>query len=227
MSTEITWLGHGTWLIESAGKTIILDPFLDDSPTAPLKAADVNVDEILVTHGHFDHVGDVAKIAEASSAEVIGAVEVCQWLEKQGVKKTLAMNLGGMVERPYGRVKMTLALHSSSMPDGSYGGTPAGFVVDFAEGRVYFAGDTAPFLDMKLIGAGGLELAVLPIGDLFTMGPEDSIEAIKLLEPRRVVPGHFGTWPPIQQDPNAWAERVRTHTRAEPVVLRPGEKLSL
>ena len=227
MSTEITWLGHGTWLIESAGTTVVLDPFLDDSPTAPVKAADVKVDEILVTHGHFDHVGDVDKIAEASSAEVIGAVEVCQWLEKQGVKKTLAMNLGGSVERPYGRVKMTLALHSSSMPDGSYGGTPAGFVIEFAEGRVYFAGDTAPFLDMKLIGGGGLELAVLPIGDLFTMGPEDSIEAINLLAPRRVVPGHFGTWPPIQQDPNAWAERVRTHTRAEPVVLTPGEKLTL
>ena len=227
MSTELTWLGHGTWLFESAGTTAVLDPFLDESPTAPVKAADVRVDEILVTHGHFDHVSDVASIAEASGAEVIGCVEVCQWLQKQGVKKTLAMNLGGGVERPYGRVKMTLALHSSSMPDGTYGGNPAGFVIEFPEGRVYFAGDTAPFLDMKLIGAAGIELAILPIGDLFTMGPEDSIEAIKLIEPKRVSPCHYGTWPPIQQDPQAWAERVRTHTRAEPVVLAPGEKVTL
>jgi L-ascorbate metabolism protein UlaG (beta-lactamase superfamily) len=113
------------------------------------------------------------------------------------------------------------------MPDGTYGGVPGGFLLTLAAQRVYFACDTALFLDMKLIGSGGLELAVLPIGDLFTMGPDDSIDAIKLLSPKRVAPCHYGTWPPIAQDADAWAEKVRSHTAAEPIVLKPGGKIEL
>ena len=132
------------------------------------------------------------------------------------------MNPGGGIEQPFGHVKFTIAHHSSSMPDGSYGGVPGGFLLSSTSARVYFACDTALFLDMKLIGSGGLDLAVLPIGDLYTMGPDDSIDAIKLLNPKRVAPCHYNTWPPIAQDAAAWAERVRSHTAAEPIVLEPG-----
>lgn len=228
MST-ITWFGHNCWSIETSGQTILLDPFLDDSPTAPVKAADVRADVILVSHGHFDHVADVVAIAQRTGASVITNFEVGQWLVKQGVAedKITGMNPGGGLQQPFGHVKFTIAHHSSSMPDGSYGGVPGGFLLSLNDARVYFACDTALFLDMKLIGDGGLDLAVLPIGDLFTMGPDDSIDAVNLLNPQRVAPCHYNTWPPIEQDAAAWAERVRSHTAAQPVVLAPGETISL
>jgi L-ascorbate metabolism protein UlaG (beta-lactamase superfamily) len=137
------------------------------------------------------------------------------------------MNPGGGIQQPFGHVKFTIAHHSSSMPDGSYGGVPGGFLLRLADARVYFACDTALFFDMKLIGAGGLDLAVLPIGDQFTMGPDDSIAAVNFLSPKRVAPCHYNTWPPIEQDAAAWAEQVRLHTAAQPVVLAPGEQISL
>ena len=229
MSTEITWLGHGSFAVETAGKHLLVDPFLDESPTAPIKSEEVAADCILVTHGHFDHVPDVVKIAQRTGATVIANFEIGNWLQGQGVaeEKVVAMNIGGSVSQPFGRVKMTIAHHSSGLPDGSYGGLAAGYVLDLADGRIYFAGDTALFLDMKLIGIGGLDLAVLPIGDQFTMGPDDAVEGVKLLNPRRVLPCHYSTWPPIEQDAVAWAERIRTQTTAEPVVLQPGEKTVL
>jgi L-ascorbate metabolism protein UlaG (beta-lactamase superfamily) len=229
MATQITWLGHNCWSIETAGQTVLLDPFLDQSPTAPVKAADVRADFILVSHGHFDHVADAAPIAKRTGATVLAGFEVGRWLVKQGVaeEKVVGMNPGGGIQQPFGRVEFTVAQHSSSTPDGGYGGVPGGFVLRLADGRVYFACDTALFLDMKLIGAGGLDLAVLPIGDLYTMGPDDAIDAVNLLQPKRVVPCHYNTWPNIQQNPVAWADRVRSHTAAEPVVLAPGEQISL
>jgi L-ascorbate metabolism protein UlaG (beta-lactamase superfamily) len=206
-----------------------LDPFLDESPTAPVKARDVKADFILLSHGHGDHVGDTVAIAKRTGAMVLTNFECGQWLGSKGVSgaKIIGMNPGGGIRQPFGHVKFTVAHHSSSMPDGSYGGVPGGFVLTLDGARVYFACDTALFLDMKLIGAGGLDLAVLPIGDLFTMGPEDSIEATKLLDPKRVAPCHYNTWPPIAQDAAAWAGRVRSHTGAEPVVLEPSGRLVL
>jgi L-ascorbate metabolism protein UlaG (beta-lactamase superfamily) len=228
MSTQITWFGHNCWSIETAGKTVLLDPFLDESPTAPVKAAEVKADFLLVSHGHFDHVADAVAIAQRTGATVLANFEVGQWLAKQGVagEKIVGMNPGGGVQQPFGHVKFTIAHHSSSLPDGSYGGVPGGFLLTLEGARVYFACDTALFLDMKLIGSDGLDLAVVPIGDLFTMGPEDSIDAIKMLNPRRVAPCHYNTWPPIEQDAAAWAGQVRSHTAAEPIVLAPGEKIT-
>ena len=229
MATELTWLGHGTWLIESGGHRVILDPFLDDQPTAPCKAADVDVQFILVSHGHFDHVADVAAIAERTGALLISNYEICQWFaEHHGISNGVGMNLGGGTQQPFGHVKMTLAHHSSTFPDGSAAGNPAGFLLTLDDGKtVYFACDTALFLDMKLIGSGGLDLAVLPIGDLFTMGPEDAVEATRLLSPKLVAPAHYNTFPPIAQDAAAWARQVEAHTSAEAVVLEPGGKISL
>ncbi len=227
MTTQFTWLGHGSWAIETAGHKLLLDPFLDDSPTAPVKAADVEADFILLSHGHGDHVGDTVAIAKRTGATVIGVYELCEWLARQGVEHTLGMNLGGAVTQPFGKLKLTLAHHSSTLPDGSPGGNPAGFLLNLEGANVYFACDTALFLDMQLIGAAGLDLAVLPIGDLFTMGPADSIQAIQLLKPKRVAPAHYNTWPPIAQDANAWANQVRQETSAEPIVLEPGESFTL
>jgi L-ascorbate metabolism protein UlaG (beta-lactamase superfamily) len=228
MATELTWLGHGSWQVKTGTHTILLDPFFDESPTAPVKAADVEADFILVSHGHFDHVVDAASIANRTGAMVVANYEICQWLSNEhAVKNTTGMNIGGGVDLPFGRVKMTLAFHSSQLPDGSYGGNPGGFLITLADGKIYFACDTALYSDMKLIGAAGIDLAVLPIGDLFTMGPDDALEAVKLIAPRRVVPSHYNTWPPIAQDAGAWAKRVRDATSTEPIVLQPGGKIKL
>jgi L-ascorbate metabolism protein UlaG (beta-lactamase superfamily) len=229
MTTSITWFGHNCWSIETGGKTILLDPFLDESPTAPVKAADVRTDYILVSHGHHDHIGEAVPIAKRTGATVLGNFEIGNWLKKQGVAadKVISINPGSGVKLPFGHVKATLAQHSSSLSDGTYGGMAGGYLLTLGDARVYFACDTALFLDMKLIGSGGLDLAVLPIGDGFTMGPEDSLAAIKLLSPKRVAPCHYNTWPPIAQDAQAWAEQVRLHTAAEPIVLEPGGVISL
>lgn len=227
MATEITWLGHGCWSIVTGGHRILLDPFLNDSPTAPIKADEAEADYILISHGHFDHVADAVSIAKRTGATVVAVFEICEWLGKQGIEKTEPMNTGGGIELPFGRVKMTPAHHSSVLPDGTYAGNPVGYLLTLEERKIYFACDTALFLDMRLIGTTGLDLAVLPIGDRYTMGPEDAIEATKLLQPKRVAPAHYNTWPPIAQDAKAWADRTRAHTAAEPVVLEPGESITL
>jgi L-ascorbate metabolism protein UlaG (beta-lactamase superfamily) len=227
MATTLRWLGHGCWLINTAGKTLLLDPFLNDSPTAPVKADAVEPDFLLISHGHFDHVADAAGIAIQTNATVVASYEVCDWLGKQGVKNLQQMNVGGAIDLPFGRVKMTIAHHSSMLPDGTNGGNPGGFLLTLEDGKIYFACDTGLFYDMKLFGAAGIDLAVLPIGDRFTMGPDDSVEAVKLLEPRRVAPAHYNTWPPIEQDAAAWAARVRSETKAEPIVLEPGGTITL
>jgi L-ascorbate metabolism protein UlaG (beta-lactamase superfamily) len=229
MSLELTWLGHASWRLKTDRHTVLIDPFLDDSPTAPIKANAVEADYILVSHGHFDHIADAAKIAGRTGATVVSNFEITTWLEKHHeVKNTIGGNLGGGVNLPFGRVKLTLALHSSSLPDGSNGGNPCGFLLTLTSGqRVYFACDTGLFGDMALIGGGGLDLAVLPIGDLFTMGPDDALEAVKLLKPKKVVPSHYNTWPPIAQDAAKWAERVRAETNSEPIVVQPGEPFTI
>lgn len=228
MSIELTWFGHGTWQISMPEHTILLDPFFDDNPSSPVKAAEVDADFILISHGHFDHIADAAAVANRTNATVVAIYEVAQWLAQNGeVKETIGMNIGGGVQLPFGHVKMTPALHSSQLPDGSYGGEPAGFILTLNGQRIYFACDTGLFSDMTLIGNQGIDLAVLPIGDLFTMGPADSIEAIRLLRPKRVAPAHFNTWPPIEQDSDAWALRVKQETDSDPVVLNPGGQFTL
>ena len=229
MATQITWLGHNAWSIETAGKHLLVDPFLDTSPTSPVKSDEVRADFILLSHGHGDHLGDTLKIAKRTGAVVLTNFEVGEWLKGQGAAedKVIGMNPGGGIQQPFGHARFTIAHHSSSLPDGSYGGVPGGWLLKLEGAKVYFACDTALFLDMKMIGGGGLDLAVLPIGDLFTMGPEDSIDAVNLLNPKRVAPCHYNTWPPIEQDARAWAERVRSHTAAEPIVLEPGETIRL
>ena len=151
MPTELTWLGHACWLIDTGDTKIILDPFLDESPTAPIKSGDVAADFILISHGHGDHIGDCVKIARRDQARrtVISNYEICEWLGKQGVEKTDPHNLGGGSSQPFGRVQLTLAHHSSVLPDGANGGNPSGFLLTLTDGKIYFACDTALFRDMQ------------------------------------------------------------------------------
>lgn len=234
MSLKISWLGHNCWSVDTGQHKLLVDPFLDDSPTAPVKAADVEADFILLSHGHFDHVADAAPIAKRTGATVLANFEVGEWLKKQGVDedKVEQFNTGGGADFPFGRVAFTIAHHSSSLPDGTYGGAANGLMLSIDGKHLYFACDTALFRDMEQIGligmaGGGVDLAVVPIGDRFTMGVCESLEAIKLIGPKRVAPCHYNTWPPIEQDADAWAEQVRQHTVAEPVVVEPGGVITL
>ncbi len=222
--TEITWLGHSCFSIATGKHTLLVDPFLDDNPTAPVKSDAVKADFILITHGHFDHISDAVKIAKRTGATTISNFEISQWLGKQGVENAVGMNHGGAMNFPFGRVKLTIAFHSSVLPDGTYGGNPAGLLLTLPETKIYVAGDTALFCDMQLY-ADKLDLAILPIGDVYTMGPEDSIAAVKLLNPTRVLPCHYNTWPPIAQDVAAWAKQVHAQTSAIPETPVPGGKI--
>lgn len=227
MSTNLTWLGHATFQIETAGKTILLDPFFTGNPATTTVADDVTPDVILITHGHSDHVGDTIQIAKQTGALVVANFEIITWLQGQGVDNVHPMHLGGSHRFDFGVVKMTIAHHGSGLPDNSYGGNPCGYVLRTDDGNIYFAGDTALFLDMQLIGEEGLNTAILPIGDNFTMGPEDSVRATQFLKPQNVIPMHYNTWPVIEQDPVKWAESVTTATDAKPLVLSVGESFVL
>lgn len=229
MSVQLTWLGHASWLLELEGKRIVLDPFLENSPTATIKPDQVQADYVLVSHGHFDHVEDAAAIANRCSATVITNYEIALWFQKtQGVQNAIGMNIGGGIDLPFGRLQMTPAIHSSSLPDGSNGGNPCGFLIRSHSGfTIYFACDTALFSDMQLIGRKGIDVAVVPIGDLFTMGPDDALEAVKFISPKAVLPSHFGTWSPIAQDADAWATRVSQETAAKGLVPVVGQPILL
>ncbi|MEX0715805.1 MAG: metal-dependent hydrolase [Planctomycetaceae bacterium] len=225
--TTLTWLGHGCFRIDIAGKSVLIDPFLTGNPAAAAKAEDLSPDAIIISHGHGDHVGDAVEIARRTGAIVVSNFEICEWLAKQGVKNVHAQNTGGAHEHSFGTLKFTIAHHSSGLPDGSYGGNPCGIILKTGDGTIYHACDTSLFGDMRLIGDEGIDLAILPIGDNFTMGPDDALRAVQLIRPKRVIPDHFGTWDVIAQDVTAWAERVRLETAAEPVVLKPGESCAL
>jgi len=225
--TTLTWYGHATLGLETAGKNLLIDPYFTGNPTASTTADKVTADYILITHGHGDHVGDTVAIARRTGATVVSNAEISSWLGKQGLK-THSQHLGGGHAFPFGYLKLTLALHGSGLPDGANGGNPVGFLLTTNDSqRLYIAGDTGLFGDMKLIGDEGIDLAVLPIGDNYTMGPDDALKAVKLLTPKHVIPYHYGTWDLIAQDPNIWAERVRKETKSQVHVLKPGDTFSL
>jgi L-ascorbate metabolism protein UlaG (beta-lactamase superfamily) len=230
MSTRVRWLGHACLLFESDGRNVLIDPFLTGNPKAAASADEVPADLILISHGHGDHVGDAVAIAKRTGATVLSNYEISEWLKapERGLTKVHGLQHGGGVTLDGLRVKLTLAFHGSALPDGSNGGNPCGFLLTFPDGlKVYDAADTGLFGDMRLIGEEGLDLAILPIGDYYTMGPDDALRAVAMLRPKRVLPIHYDTFPPIAQDAAAWADRVRRETQAEPVVLKPGEWLDL
>ncbi len=228
MGFEVTWYGHATFGAQTGGYKLLIDPFFTGNPAVAAGADQVDADFILVSHGHGDHVGDAVAIAKRTGATVIANFEIVNWLNAQGVEKAHPQHIGGGFQHPFGHLKLTPALHGSALPDGTYGGNPAGLLLTTNDGeKIYFACDTGLFGDMRLIGEEGIDLALLPIGDNFTMGPDDALRAVKLIQPKHVIPVHYNTWPIIAQDPQAWAQRVQAETSSQVHVLQPGESFSL
>lgn len=224
---EITWYGHATLGLETGGFKILIDPFFTGNPSASTTAEKVDADFILVSHGHGDHIGDTIAIAQRTGAKVISNHEIVTWLGNKGLKKLHGQHLGGGFKHPFGYLKLTLALHGSQLPDGSYGGNPCGFLLTTNSGKkVYLAQDTGLFGDMSLIGEEVLNLAVIPIGDNYTMGPVDALRAVKLLKPEQVIPIHYNTFDLLNQNAHAWAKQIEAETETKAVVLTPGGTIS-
>ncbi len=219
----LTWYGHAAWGIDIDEMHLLIDPFFEGNPVAEVAPEDMEADYIIVTHGHSDHVGDTVALAKRTGATVIANFEICNWLQNQGVRKVHPQHIGGGFEYPFGYLKLTIAVHGSSLPDGSYGGMPAGVMIRADAATIYHAGDTGLFASMELIREEGIDVALLPIGDNFTMGPDDALRAVKLIRPRIVIPMHYETWELIAQDPHAWAKRVEEQTKTQPIVLSIGE----
>lgn len=225
--TTFTWLGHATCSFKINGFDVLVDPYLTDNPQASISADKVAAEFILVSHGHGDHTSDVEDIVKRTGAMIITNDEIARYYQAKGYK-THGQHIGGGYTHPFGYLKLTQAAHGSGFPDGFPGGVASGFLLSTPEGKkVYLACDTGLFGDMSLIGDEGVELAVLPIGDNFTMGPDDALRAVKLLRPKRVMPYHYSTWDVIKQDPEAWVDRVNKETEADAFMLQPGDSLEI
>ncbi len=226
MTVSITYHGHDCFSIESDAARLLLDPFLTGNSMADIRADQVQTDYILISHAHGDHLGDAVPIAKRTQATVISNFEIANYMEEQGVKAH-PMHIGGAHRFPFGKVKLTIAHHGSSFPDGRYGGNPCGFLIWLENKVIYFAGDTALTYDMTLYSSENIDAALIPIGDNFTMGPEDAVRAVEFLQPKAAVLMHYNTWDVIAQDVQAVANDIASRTSARPVVLKPGETLTL
>jgi len=222
----LRYLGHSAVQLRSDDLEILIDPFISDNPRAPIGVADVAPHYIVITHAHGDHWGDTEVLAKEHGATIVASAEIATYAAERGLKAH-GMNVGGAWDFGPFRVKFTPAWHSNSFPDGTYAGMPMGAVLDVAGKRLYHAGDTALFTDMKLIGRGGLDLAMLPIGDNFTMGPQEALEAIELLQPKQVMPIHYDTFDVIKQDGAAFAAQVESRTASSCLLLEPGQTAQL
>lgn len=226
----ITYFGHSVVQLEVGGTTLLVDPFITDNPQAAgvVTPDDLNPDVILVTHAHGDHWGDTEQLALRTGALVIANHEIVTYLSrKTGHERVHGMNIGGACAFPWGVVRQTLARHSSSFPDGTYGGNPNGYLLECGDHVIYLAGDTALFAEMEWLGRDHrIDVAFLPIGDNYTMGPEDAVSAARMLRAGVTVPVHYNTFPPIEVDVSSWKSRM-TDAGLHARVLKAGETLSL
>jgi L-ascorbate metabolism protein UlaG (beta-lactamase superfamily) len=224
---RLTWFGHSCFLVETGTHRLLFDPWLNQNPVSPVKAADVRCDFIFCSHAHEDHTADALEIARNSHAPIVAPYELAEYFAAQGAE-TVDLMQGGSASLAFGRVKLTPAVHSSALELGNGRnlplGEPGGFIVSAEGKKVYHAGDTALFSDMQLIGRAGLDLALLPIGDWYTMGIDDAVDALDLLVPRLSVPMHYNTHDKIRVDPQAFVGRGAARDHAVRV-LEPGGSL--
>ncbi len=225
---KVTFLGHAGFLIEGSVK-IAIDPFLTGNPIAKNKAEDIKADLILVSHGHGDHLGDTVSIAKQSGGTVVSVFELATYCARNGAQSH-GMHIGGSHTFDGVKIKLTPAWHGAGFDSGDgpmeYLGNPCGFIISMDGKTIYHSGDTGLFGDMELIGRlHQIDLALLPIGDNFTMGPDDALEAVKMLKPKLVVPMHYNTWPLIEQDPQKFKSEVETAIGIKVAVIAPGENM--
>ena len=219
---ELKFLGHACFLLDDGTHKVLIDPHLSGNPLAAAKAEDIEADFICVTHGHGDHIGDSVEIAKRTGATVVCTVELAGAVYKPAGVKVINGNLGGTIAMPFGSVKLFHAIHGS----GVAGGLACGFVIEMGGKTIYHAGDTALMSDMALLEDEGIDVALLPIGDHYTMGPKDALRAVKMFCPGLTIPMHYNTFPAIRQDPHAFADSAATAGFAVKV-LNPGESISL
>jgi L-ascorbate metabolism protein UlaG (beta-lactamase superfamily) len=228
--TTINYIGHSAYTVQHGDTLIAIDPFISGNPVAKISPDDISPDYIFLTHAHNDHVGDTLALAERTGAQVVAIVELANALGKKGAN-TVGINMGGTFRFDGGTVKMVPAWHTSAWTDEEgnvlASSVPAGLVVKLGEGNerktLYFAGDTCLFMDMQLIGDEELDVAVLPIGDHYTMGPEDALKAVKFLRPKTVIPCHCNTFPLIEQDCEKFKANVEQQTQATCRLMNPGD----
>ncbi len=221
---DITFWGHACFLLSGEGREkLVFDPFISENQLAPVKVEEVKADYILISHGHWDHLGDAYDIAGRNGSTIISSSEIAKKAAADGLNAH-PQHLGGRSYHPFGSVKLTLAFHGA----GIEGGHACGFVVDYYGTKVYFAGDTALFSDMKLIGElDPLDLALLPIGDNFTMGIDDAVMAASFLQAKTVIPYHYNTWPLIEKNPAEFKQKVERETNSKCVILSPGDSYTI
>ncbi len=225
---QLTYHGHSTFtLVTDDGTRLVIDPWFEDNPASDVGLAGVGeVDYVLCSHGHYDHFADAIPLAKQTGATLVSTFEIVSFAQSKGVEKAHPMHIGGGYSFPFGRVKMTPALHGGQVhgDDGSHTTVPGGFLIDAGAKKVYHAGDTALLTDMQLL-RGQVDVALLPIGDNFTMGPADALRAVEFIQPKVVVPMHYNTFPPIVQDPEAFRAAVGDRARVE--IMSPGDTLDL
>ena len=228
MAADIRWLGHSCFHLSGGGADVLIDPFLTGNPKAAVQASEVDPDVILLTHGHADHLGDTVDLAKRSGATVVAIVELANEIAGNGVENVLDPNIGGTVKFDWGWVKLTPAWHTAVTPSGTPH-TPAGMLIHYGGHLVWHLGDTALFSDMQLYGRRGdrVELALVPIGGHYTMDRFDAVTAIELINPFQTIPIHYGTFPPIETDAQAFKQDVEHAGFSEVIVLEPGETHSL
>lgn len=219
---ELTFLGHACFLLDDGTHKVLIDPHLSGNPLSAAKADEIEADFICVTHGHGDHIGDSVEIAKRTGAKVFCTVDLAGAVYKPAGIKVTGGNLGGTAPMPFGSVKIFPAIHGS----GVAGGLACGFVIEMGGKKIYHAGDTALMADMALLEEESIDVALLPIGDFYTMGPKDALRAVKMIRPGLTIPMHYNTFPAIRQDPHAFAASVNEIGFAAKV-LNPGDSISL
>ncbi len=220
---KIKYHGHAFVQLENAKHSIAIDPFITGNPDAKIKPSEVKCDYIALTHGHGDHFGDTVEISRKNFAQVLAMFELANYAESKGARSVHTLNLGGSYNFPFGRIKLTPALHSSSTPDGAYAGESAGILIYMDGLTIYHAGDTALFYDMKLIGeTNKIDYAFLPIGDNFTMGIDDAVKAAEYVNAKNIIPVHYNTFDVIKVDANDFKKKI-TSIGKKCIIMKPGD----